>query len=67
MNQQKLENVLLIQSALHDDLEVEIKYFKDHDYYTAQGHILFIDHINKIIKMDDIDVRVNDVVKVTIM
>lgn len=64
--QQRMENDLVLQTALHDDLEVEIKYFKDHGYHTIKGNILFIDHINEVLRLDKEDVKLGDVVMVNL-
>jgi|SRR5690625_678102 len=65
--QQKLENDLVLQTALQNDLEVEITYFKDHHIHTVKGYVLYIDHINGQITLNDINIQVKDVIEVNVI
>lgn len=41
--QQKMENDLMLQAALHNGSTVEIKYYEDKKFKTLKGEVLFID------------------------
>lgn len=65
--QQIAENGLLLQQALENDLEIEIKYFVEHDYKTVKGFLLRIDPLNKLVYMDDYTFKFDDIIKVEIL
>lgn len=65
--QQKMENDLLLQSALNNDLTVEITYFEAHDFHQIKGSILFIDTLGGLIRLDDMDLFINDIIEIDIV
>lgn len=40
-----------LQCAIHNDLTVVVKFFKNHSCWTAKGKILKIDSLNKILQL----------------
>lgn len=62
------ENAMKLQLAIHDNLTVEVKYFKDHDFNTVRGKILSIVS-NDYLMFEDEDstkVKFSDVIEVLI-
>lgn len=66
-DQQKFENDLVVQTALQHDLDVKITYFKDHHTHTVKGKILYIDHLNGDLNLDDMSIHFKDVIEVNIV
>lgn len=62
--QQKIQNDFMLQAALKDDLQIQITYFKDHDFHTIEGHVLFMDILNGILRMDEVDVKLEHIIEV---
>jgi|SRR5690625_2431427 len=62
--QQKAENDLMLQRVIHDNLIVEIKYFKDHDFHTIKGRVSFIDVSNRSFRIGHIEIGLDDVIGV---
>jgi len=62
--QQKIENDLMLQQAIHDNLIVEIKYFKDHEFHTIKGKVLFIDMNSRSFKVGSVGIGLDDVIGV---
>jgi len=62
--QQKIENDLMLQGAIHDNSIVEIKYFKDHDFHTVKGRVSFIDMNSRSIKLGSVEIGLEDVIDV---
>lgn len=65
--QQLLENNLTLQLAVNEDLQVEIKYYRNHDIKLTRGHLLRIDVFNKILYMKEIEISLDDVIGVSIV
>lgn len=64
--QQQMENSALLQSALHNDSAVEIKYFANHDFHYISGRILFIDVLGDSLHLEEGRIKLSDVVEVII-
>ena len=62
--QQKIENDLMLQRAIHDNLIVEIKYFKDHDFRTFKGRVLYIDMDSRSFKVGPVQIELDAVIGV---
>jgi|SRR5690625_2394903 len=62
--QQKIENDLMLQRAIHDNLIVEIKYFKDHDFHTIKGRVSFIDMNSRSFNLGSVEIGLDDVIDV---
>lgn len=60
------ENNLSLQEALENDLQVSIKYFADHDHKIATGHLLYIDALNKRLFIDDVEIKLHNLIEVKI-
>jgi len=71
LDEQELEEIgMKLQMAIHDDLPVEVKYFKDHDYKVVVGKIEKLDNQNKILTFRNINrtkVGFTDIIHVTIL
>ncbi|WP_164219415.1 YolD-like family protein [Virgibacillus sp. YIM 98842] len=64
--QQIEENMMKLQLAIHNNLSLEIKYFKDHDFHTVKGKLKSIVAGDCIIFTDGVKVNLNDVIEVFI-
>lgn len=62
--QQKIENDLMLQRAIHDDLIVEIKYFNDHDFHTHKGKVSYINTNSWSFRIGHIEIGLDDVIGV---
>ena len=62
--QQKIENDLMLQGAIHDNSIVEIKYFKDHDFRTFKGRVSYIDMDSRSFKVGSVQIELDDVIGV---
>ena len=68
LDEQKLiENEMLLQGAIHDNLIVEIKYFKDHDFQTIKGEELFVETQNRYLQLNNIKVELDDIIEVVVL
>src|SRR5690625_2854580 len=65
--QQKIENDLMLQRAIHDNLIVEIEYFKDHDFHTIRGRVSFIDMNSRSFRIGHIEIGLDDVIGVCLI
>ncbi len=61
------ENYMIMEEALRSDLKIRIKYYEDYDYKYHDGYLLSIDTMNKIVFMEDINIRLDDVLGVHII
>ena len=67
--QQISDNAMKLQLAIHNNLTVAVKYFKNHDFHTIQEKIYSIDHNSKHIKMDNFErdkVLFTDIIEVSV-
>lgn len=64
--QQIEENAMKLQLAIHNDLSIEIKYFKDHDFHTVEGKLKSIVAGDCIIFSDGTRIKLNNVIDVFI-
>lgn len=56
LDEQQLEEIgIKLHAAVSNNLEVEIKYYGDHDYLIIKDKIYSVDYNNKYLKMDDFD------------
>src|SRR5690625_395623 len=62
--QQKFKNDFMLQAALKDDLQIQITYFKDHYFHTIEVHVLFMDILNSILRMDEVDIKLEHIIEV---
>src|SRR5690625_4327754 len=62
--QQKIENDLMLQRAIHNNLIVEIKYFQDHDFHMIKGRVSFIDVNSRSFRIGTIKIGLDDVIGV---
>lgn len=62
--QQKLENDMLLQSALHNNLTVAIKYFKDYEFHDIKGKVLFIDAMGRVLCLEDMEINLDDILDI---
>lgn len=51
--QQMLENELILQEAIHNDLMVEIKYYDDGKFEKVKGKVSFIDALDGVLHLED--------------
>lgn len=60
--QQIMENEEIIKHAIHDQLMIEITYFKDHDFQVIQGKVTNItdDHLS----LDQLKIYLQDIIEV---
>lgn len=65
--QQIAEKNLLLQEALENDLKIRIKHFADHDHKIIEGYLLHIDILNKRLFFDDIEIKIENIIEVTIV
>src|SRR5690625_2365673 len=65
--QQKNENNLMLQRAIHDNLIVEIKYFKDHDFHMIKGKVSFVDMNSCSFKVESVVIGLDDVIEVDLI
>src|SRR5690625_3733077 len=65
--QQLMENEMLRQGAIQNDLEIEVTYFKDHDFHTAKGEVLFIQTQNRYLRLDDMKISLDDIIEVNLL
>ncbi|MEI3605462.1 YolD-like family protein [Pseudogracilibacillus sp. SE30717A] len=65
--QQIAENSFLLQEALANDLEIKIKYYKDHDHKIIVGYLLHVDILNKKLYLKDIEIKIENIIEVTIL
>jgi len=65
--QQLIENEMSLQEAIQNDLEIEVTYFKDHDLHTAKGEVLFIQTQNRYLRLDNIKVKLDDIIEVDVL
>ncbi len=61
------ENNLLLEEALHNDLEVQIKYYANNDHKVINGNILYIDGMNKMIFLEDEEIEMKYIIEVNIL
>lgn len=60
-NQQLEENEFILQEALHNNLSVQIKYFKDHDFHFIEGKVSKTsDHLI----INDVVVKLSDILEI---
>lgn len=64
--QKQMENGMLLHAALHGDLSVEIKYYTNGTFETTQGKILFIDAMGRLLRMEDKEIDIDDIMDVII-
>ncbi|WP_066189359.1 YolD-like family protein [Amphibacillus sp. Q70] len=67
--QQIEENSMKLQLAIHNNLTVEIKHYKDRYFHMAKGKLYKIDIVNKYIKIDNEErtkINLNDLIDVAI-
>lgn len=60
------DNAIKLQLAIHEDLTVEIKYFKNRDFYFIKGKLRSVDR-SSILTINDEDrtkIRFSDVIEV---
>ncbi|MFD2045998.1 YolD-like family protein [Ornithinibacillus salinisoli] len=50
---QKEEINIHLQMAIHNDLTIELEYFKDHDYHKIKGKLLSVDVLNQYVNIED--------------
>src|SRR5690625_1474462 len=62
--QQKNENDLMLQRTIHDNLIVEIKYFKDYDFHMIKGRVSYIDVLSGCLSVSDTEIRLDDIIEV---
>jgi len=65
--QQLMENEMLLQRAIQNDLEIEVTYFKDHDFHTAKGEVMFIQTQNRYLRLDHIKINLDDIIEVVVL
>ncbi len=65
--QQIMENNMLLQEALENDLQIRIKYFADHDHKIVVGYLLHVDIFNKKLFLNDIEIKIENIIEVTIL
>lgn len=65
--QQKIQNELFLQAALKYDSIIKVVYFKDHDFHVMKGHILFIDILNGILRMEEMDINLEYIIEVELV
>lgn len=64
--QQLLENESAIQEAIENDLDVDIRYFKDYDFHVARGKILFIEMGDRSLHLDNEKIKLDNIIEVNI-
>ena len=65
--QQMMENGLTLQSALYENLTVEIKYYLDHDFQTVKGKVLLIEVHKGFLRIENMEVELEDIIEVSIL
>ena len=54
LDEQEIEEInLKLQCAIHNDLTVEIKYFRDRDFLTRRGKLRKIDALQRRLQLED--------------
>lgn len=67
LDEQQINEInMKLQLALHDNLTVEVKYFKDHNFHATKGRIKTIVNSEGIILEGGIKIKFSDVVYVII-
>ncbi|MCF3941554.1 YolD-like family protein [Oceanobacillus alkalisoli] len=64
--QQLTEINLRLQLALHNDLTVEIEYFKNHDYHKTRGKLLGVDPLLNYLRLEEMELPLDSLVSVWI-
>lgn len=62
--QQLEENEFILQTALKNNLSVEIKYYKDHDYRLIEGKVSFI--MDQLI-INEVKIELSDMIEIRIL
>jgi len=57
--QQIEENVMKLQLAIHNNLTIEVKYFKDHDFHTIKGKLSSIVSNESLVFADEVRTKIN--------
>lgn len=65
--QQMIDNEFILQQAIENDLDVEIKCFEDHDFHTVKGKLLFIDAMSKYLQLDHIEIKLENIIEVNLL
>lgn len=65
--QQIMENNMLLQDALENDLEIQIKYHANNDHKEIKGSLLYIDGTNKVIYLEDTQIEMQYIIEVSIL
>lgn len=68
--QKKIEIDLILQTALHRDETVEIKYYADDDYQSMKGKLIMIDTLNSHLRLESDtleDIPLQDIIDVSIL
>lgn len=64
--QQMVDINLKLQLALHNDLTVEIEYFKDHVYHKVRDKLLAVDPLNNYLRLEGMELPLDAIVGVWI-
>lgn len=65
-DQQLMENQRLLQEAIEYDLEITVKYFKDHDFHFVAGKVMYIQTQNRYLQLDDVRIKLDDIIEVNL-
>lgn len=65
--QQLLENEMLLQNAIQNDLMIEIKHFRDHDFHMVKGKVLFIQSQSRFLQLDNVKIKLEDIIEVNVL
>ncbi|MFB4471851.1 YolD-like family protein [Oceanobacillus caeni] len=71
LDEQELEEIgMKLQMAIHNNLTIEVKYYKDHDHKIIKGKLSKVDNFNKTLIFQNYDrtkVGLLDIINVTIL
>ena len=61
-----MEINLKLQLALHNELTVEVEYFKNHDYHKVRDKLLAVDPLNNYLRLEGMELPLDAIVGVWI-
>ncbi|WP_156290801.1 YolD-like family protein [Oceanobacillus salinisoli] len=71
LDEQELEELgMKLQMAIHNDLAIEVKYYKDHDYQLIKGKLSKVDNVNNTLIFQNSGrdkINLSDIIDVTII